>query len=113
MPVDVGEALVSYVGDGRPRAASWTMFLRILAPIVGLSPNGVSVIVRRAGEPAGVHAAAHRLRDSAATGMLRARCSLSEGQVLRHVDVATSAIYATVDHEALRTLPRPWPGRAA
>jgi site-specific recombinase XerD len=114
LPVDVGEALVCYVRDGRPRAASRTMFLRVLAPIVGLSPTGVSLIVRRASERAGVPAAAHRLRHSAATGMLRAGGSLSEvAQVLRHADVATSAIYAKVDHEALRTLALAWPGRAA
>jgi site-specific recombinase XerD len=53
---------------------------------------------------------AHRLRHTAATGMLRAGGSLTEiGQVLRHRHTLTTAIYAKVDIEALRLLARPWP----
>ena len=33
-------------------------------------------------------------------------------QVLRHRDLATTALYAKVDTEALRTVARPWPGTA-
>jgi len=115
LPVDVGEALEAYVRDGRPRVALRALFLRVRAPIVGLSPEAVGWIVRSAGERAGVvPATPHRLRHSAATAMLRAGGSLSEvGQVLRHADVATTAIYAKVDHGALRTLAQPWPGRAS
>ncbi len=54
---------------------------------------------------------AHRLRHSAASEMLRAGASLGEiGQVLRHRRMLTTAIYAKVDHEALRTIARPWLG---
>jgi integrase/recombinase XerD len=43
--------------------------------------------------------------------MLRAGASLSEvGQVLRHQELQTTAIYAKVDHIYLRELARPWPG---
>jgi site-specific recombinase XerD len=43
--------------------------------------------------------------------MLRAGASLPEvGQVLRHRQLATTAIYAKVDRRALRELARPWPG---
>jgi integrase/recombinase XerD len=114
LPVDVGEALVAYVRDGRPRVASRALFLRARAPLAGLSPDGVGGIVACAGKRAGVRASAHRLRHSAATAMLRSGASLSEvGQVLRHADVATTAIYAKVDYASLRTLAQRWPGRAA
>ncbi|MEA2772193.1 MAG: hypothetical protein QOD93_5155 [Acetobacteraceae bacterium] len=57
---------------------------------------------------------AHRLRHTAATEMLRAGASLPEiGQVLRHSRTMTTAIYAKVDHTALRTIARQWPGDVA
>ena len=56
----------------------------------------------------------HRLRHTAATEMLRSGASLSEvGQVLRHREPKTTAIYAKVDRASLRPLARPWPQPAA
>lgn len=114
LPVEVGEALASYLRHGRPRVTSRAVFLKVQAPIVAVSSDGVGGIVALAGRRAGVRASAHRLRHSAATAMLRAGGSLAEvGQVLRHANVATTAIYAKVDHEALRELALAWPGRTA
>lgn len=77
--------------------------------------NTVSNVVARAARRVGlgvVHA--HRLRHSAATAMLGAGASLEEiGQVLRHRDPLTTALYAKVDLAALRQLARPWPGSEA
>ena len=57
---------------------------------------------------------AHRLRHTAATAMLRSGGSLTEiGQALRHARPLTTAIYAKVDHVALRQVARPWPGGSA
>lgn len=69
-------------------------------------------MVRAASERAGLGSfGAHRLRHTAATQMLRAGASLMDvAQVLRHRRVATTAIYAKVDHRALRALAMPWPG---
>ena len=53
---------------------------------------------------------AHRLRHTAATEMLRRGASLAEiGEVLRHREQKTTAIYAKVDRAALRPLAPPWP----
>ena len=38
LPVDVGEAVVGYLHDGRPPVACRALFLRAQAPLVGLSP---------------------------------------------------------------------------
>jgi len=75
----------------------------------------VTNVVVAAGSRAGLgQIAAHRLRHTAATEMLRAGATLPEiGQVLRHRSLLTTAIYAKVDREALRSLARPWPGGAA
>jgi integrase/recombinase XerD len=72
-------------------------------------------VVVAAGRRAGLgQIGAHQLRHTAATEMLRAGATLPEiGQVLRHRSLLTTAIYAKVDREALRSLARPWPGGAA
>lgn len=115
LPVDVGEALASYVQRGRPRVRCERLFLRVNAPAGGLSGDGVSRIVhaacRRCGLPL---VGAHRLRHTAATRTLHAGGSLEEiGQLLRQQSTFTTAIYARVDRERLRELARPWPGGAA
>ena len=53
----------------------------------------------------------HVFRHSLATEMLRRGASLEEiGQVLRHKNPDTTAIYAKVDLDALRRLAIVWPG---
>ena len=116
LPTDVGGAVAAYLRHSRPASAqARTVFVRIKAPHRALSSQGVSQVVAAAARRAGlgrVHA--HRLRHTAATQMLRTGASLSEiGQLLRHRRVLTTAIYAKVDREALRTIARPWPGDAA
>jgi integrase/recombinase XerD len=115
MPVDVGEAVVSYLRNGRPQAPCRSLFLRAHAPMAGLSSSSICGVVRRVCIRAGVPpVGAHRLRHSAATGMLRAGASLEEvGQVLRQRSTQVTALYAKVDFVALRALALPWPGDAA
>lgn len=115
VPVDVGNAVAGYLCHGRPSVESRATFLRMCAPICGLGPIGVSGAVGRACVRAGLPVVgAHRLRHSAATAMLQAGSSLSEvGQVLRHNQLATTAIYAKVDRGALAGLAQPWPGGVA
>jgi integrase/recombinase XerD len=115
LPCDVGEALADYLSNGRPAVASRSVFIRVVPPIVALGRSGVSNVVLHAANRAGVHGvSAHRLRHTVATETLREGASLAEvGELLRHAHLATTAIYAKVDRERLRTLARPWPGAAA
>ena len=110
LPVDVGEAIVAYL-RARPRCECRALFLRVTAPREGLNRCTVAWVVRAACDRAGLpRVGAHRLRHTAATEMLRAGASLAEiGQVLRHREQKTTAIYAKVDRQALRALARPWP----
>jgi integrase/recombinase XerD len=116
LPVDVGEAIAGYLRRGRPgQATVREVFLGVQPPQVALTPTGLAAIVARAAGRAGIGVVrAHRLRHTAATDMLRAGASLAEiGQVLRHRSPASTAIYARVDVERLRSIARPWPTEAA
>jgi len=112
LPADVGAAVVDYLRHGRPATTSRAVFVRLHVPLRELTPIGVSALVYRACERAGVRrVSAHALRHTAATQMLRAGASLGEvGQALRHRSSTATAIYAKVDHVSLRALARPWPG---
>jgi site-specific recombinase XerD len=112
LPVEVGQAIADYLRRGRPATAiGRTVFVRFKAPHRALTSGGVTQAVAAAGRRAGLGMIyGHRLRHTAATSMLAAGGSLTEiGQVLRHRRPLTTAIYAKVDVEALRTLARPWP----
>ena len=118
LPQDVGEALVTYLREGRPHCSTRRVFLRARAPRRGFSSSvAIADIVRRALERAGLHPprkGAHLLRHTLATQMLRKGASLAEiGEVLRHQHPDTTAIYAKVDLQALRALAQPWPGGEA
>jgi site-specific recombinase XerD len=114
VPTDIGEALAAYLRDGRPSTASRSVFLTVLAPVRPINPCSVGGAVARACErtcqnPVGPH----RLRHALALEMLRRGAALPEiSQVLRHRDLATTAVYARVDLAALRSVAPPWPGAA-
>jgi len=111
-----GEAIASYLRRGRPLGATAReVFLHLLPPHVALARGGVTAIVASAARRAGLGVVrAHRLRHTAATDMLRAGAPLAEiGQVLRHRSSGSTAAYARVDVERLRTIARPWPTETA
>jgi integrase/recombinase XerD len=113
LPVDVGKLLAGYLSRGRPRGlAHREVFLALDAPHGPLSAAAVSSVAGRALAAAGVGGGggAHRLRHTAACGVLAAGGGLIEvGQLLRHASPETSAIYARSDQRALAVLARPWP----
>lgn len=111
LPTDVGAAIAGYLSRGRPATSRREVFLSMRAPRTGLTREGLSYIVRRACLRAGVTPfGAHRLRHSLACEMVRAQVPLSEiGQVLRHDSASSTARYARVDVDQLRTVAQPWP----
>lgn len=114
LPVDVGEALTSYLRLDRPACQTRRVFVCMKAPRSGFAgPSTVTTIVRRALDRAGLHPAfkgAHVMRHSLATTMLRSGASMAEiGEVLRHRIPSTTEIYAKLDFEGLRSLAHPWP----
>jgi site-specific recombinase XerD len=112
LPVDVGEALSSYLVHGRASSPARQMFLTTRAPQGPIRAELVGDVVQRACVRAGVpQIGPHRLRHAVATTMVRQGVALADiSQVLRHRDLATTAIYAKIDLASLRAVARPWPG---
>jgi site-specific recombinase XerD len=112
---EVGDALSRYLTQGRPQTDAEAVFVRSRAPFRALGSHcAVSAIVDRALARAGMRrpsrGAAHLLRHSVATSMLRHGASLHDvAALLRHRSVATTEIYAKVDVVGLRRIALPWP----
>ena len=112
---EVGQAIVTYLKEGRPRTNTDAVFTLCRAPFSPLGDSStVSMIVAKAFRRTGVirpsRGAAHLLRHSLATSLLRQGASLQDiATILRHRSLETTRIYAKVDIPSLRQIAQPWP----
>ncbi len=112
---EIGDAIASYIKDGRPQTAVDVLFIGSRAPFRALANHcAISMIAAQAMRRASVvcpsRGAAHVLRHSVASSMLRQGASLQEiAGVLRHRSTATTEIYAKVDVLTLQQIAQPWP----
>ncbi len=114
LPTEVGKALALYLKNDRATAPTRRVFLRLCAPVRQLGGRGaISTVVRVALKRAGLAPpvrGAHLLRHTLGRQMIRSGASMAEiAEVLRHRSPSSTAIYAKVDIEALRSLAQPWP----
>ncbi len=111
LPADVGEALAAYLARSRTPAGARRLFLTCKAPRGPIRADLVGDVVERACRRAGVpRVGPHRLRHALAAELLRQGAGLAAiSQVLRHQDLATTALYAKVDLDTLRHVAQPWP----
>jgi site-specific recombinase XerD len=112
LPVEVGDALSTYMIEGRRRTQDRHVFLTLRAPIRSVRADLLGDVVGRACVRAGLPAVgAHRLRHALATALLSDGVPLLDiSAVLRHQDLATTALYAKVDFGSLQQVAQPWPG---
>jgi site-specific recombinase XerD len=114
---DAGAALADYLLRGRPPLDVPQIFLRHRSPKGPLdTSHGVSNIVRRYLEVAGIDAPAHGaylLRHTLATRMVNQQVPIKEiADVLGHASIDTTAIYSKVNVVSLATVALPFPGGA-
>lgn len=112
IPVEVGQALADYVQYGRPRTpVSDSLFVRAVAPFGRIHTGTIASLVHRACRRASITPfGPHRLRHAVACNLLAEGASLEEiGQLLRHTDQTTTALYAKVDVARLSTVAMPCP----
>jgi site-specific recombinase XerD len=114
LPAEVGEALVAYLSCGRDPDRARHLFLTCRAPRGPIRADLVGDVVERTCTRAGLpRVGPHRLRHALAGELLRRGAGLvAISQVLRHQDLATTALYAKVDLDVLRQVAQPWPGAA-
>lgn len=114
LPTEVGEALVAYLSGGRNPEGARQLFLTCRAPRGPIRADLVGDVVERTCLRAGLpHVGPHRLRHALAGELLRQGAGLlAISQVLRHQDLATTALYAKVDLSTLGMVAQPWPGTA-
>jgi integrase/recombinase XerD len=111
---DIGEAIAAYLRDFRQDVPTRRLFLSGWVAHVGLSgPATIGHIVRRAFarikfKPSS-RGASHLFRHGLATNMIRQGASMTQiAQVMRHRSEISTATYAKVAFEDLRSVSRPW-----
>jgi site-specific recombinase XerD len=112
LPREVGETLSAYLVQRGGQGSSRRVFFTCRAPRQPIRPDLVNDVVERACLAAGISRfGPHRMRHALAGELLRKGAGLlAIGQVLRHQDLATTALYAKVDLNTLRSIALPWPG---
>lgn len=115
LPADVGEAWARYLLTARPKTGATALFVTAKAPFTALAASSITLVLARACARGGVaRFGPHRIRHAAACGLLQAGASMEEiGQLLRHAQERTTAIYAKVDQQRLAPLARPCPQAVA
>jgi site-specific recombinase XerD len=113
LPQDVGDTLLAYLRDERPRTESAQVFLRERAPHTPLGRSAIIQMRRGAMKRAGIHlpdTRAHLTRHSVATDVLRTSVPLSALQhLLRHRLVSTTGTYCHVGQAVLQSICQRWP----
>jgi site-specific recombinase XerD len=103
----IGEAIIDYIRNGRPKSDSKTIFLTAKAPYTPISVPGISSIVSHIIYKAGIdtkdrHHGSHCLRHSLATRLLKQGTTLPViSDVLGHSDSQTTMTYLNVDINGL------------
>jgi site-specific recombinase XerD len=104
----VGDAVLRYLREARPRSSRREVFLTLRAPFRPLPWRGLGQVVQRRLHALNVslpHYGPHALRHACATHLLEQGLSLKEiGDHLGHQSPETTRIYAKVDLAGLRVV---------
>jgi site-specific recombinase XerD len=115
--VPVGQALLKYLKDGRPKTEFRQVFLRSRAPIKPLSNvSSLNAIIgtrmKRAGVEVDGRHGSHAFRFARALSLLRASVSLKAiGDLLGHRRAASTEVYLRLQTEDLRAIGLDVPGK--
>jgi integrase len=102
----VGEAILRYLREARPRCEHRTVFITVNAPFRPLSGSSISAVVRKRLRKQGVKlewSGAHCLRHACAGQLLDAGFTLKQiADHLGHRSMSSTRIYTKIDVHGLR-----------
>lgn len=106
---DVGQALIDYIKFGRPVSDSNVIFLRHISPIKPISAPGMTTIVKRYANKAGISSSPgdgkgpHAMRSSLASALLAENVPLPIiAEILGHSSTRTTGMYLKIDIKQMR-----------
>ncbi len=106
---DIGLAVINYIKHGRPVSDSDVIFLRHISPIGPISAPGMSAIVKKYVNKAGIKSTPgrsqgpHAMRSTLASVLLEENIPLPViSEILGHSDTRITAIYLKIDINNLR-----------
>jgi len=112
LPSRTGKAIARYLRHGRPKSARREVFVRHETPLnKSLSSVMIDRRMRQVAAKQGIPwFGTYALRHTAATRMRAGGASLKEiADVLGHVNLCSTAIYAKIDVQELAKVALPWP----
>jgi integrase/recombinase XerD len=107
---EVGEAILRYLSNARPKTQVRALFIRTTAPYVAIQTgaalhHSLERIFKLAGIPRGPRMGPHSLRHMRAATLLRAGASLKTiGDVLGHRSARSTSVYLKLHTEDLRMI---------
>ena len=108
LAIPVGDAILRYLRQARPRCSHRALFLTIKAPFRPLSGASISAMVRARLTQQGVkldRLGAHCLRHACASRLLHAGFTLKQiADHLGHRSINTTRIYTKIDLHGLRQI---------
>jgi site-specific recombinase XerD len=112
LPADVGRAIAGYLKQERPRTFCRHVFVT-LQGARPLDPDSISSLTRKAMKKAGLvgsRLGPHLLRHTVASHLVQRGTSLKAvADLLGHVSLTTTQLYAKVNLPLLKQLAAPWP----
>lgn len=105
---DVGEAIINYLKNARPKTASDHVFVRQVPPYTNFNPGAVGALVRVHLQKSGIHLegkkkGSHTLRHSLASRLLEHEIPLPViSEILGHTTTETTMTYLRIDITELR-----------